>query len=54
LNKEFRKAGRRSAASSVPAFLPSSFEISHVERDCVLTIQGIELALCEGPGEVEY
>jgi hypothetical protein len=52
--QEGRKAGRRSAASSVPAFLPSSFEISQSERDCVLTIQGIELALCEGPGEVEY
>jgi hypothetical protein len=33
LNRECRKAGRRSAASSIPAFLPSLIEISsHFEQ----------------------
>jgi hypothetical protein len=54
LNKECRNAGRRSGATSDPAFLPSLFEISRFERDFVLRVQGIELALCEGPGEIEY
>jgi hypothetical protein len=54
LNKECRKAGRRSSANSAPAFLPSSFKISHFKRDCVLTFQGIEQALCEELGDVEY
>ncbi len=54
LNKECRNAGRISGASSVPAFLPSLFEISHLEQDCVLRIQGIELALWEELGDVEH
>jgi hypothetical protein len=54
LNKECRKAGKKSAPSSVPAFLPSLFQISHFEQDFVLRIQGIELALSEGLGDVEH
>jgi hypothetical protein len=54
LSKECRKAGKKSVLSSVPTFLPSLFQISHFEQDFVLRIQGIELALCEGFGDVEH
>jgi hypothetical protein len=49
-----RKAGRQEEDPQQALFLLSLFEIPHFEQDCVLRIQGIELALCEGLGDAEY
>jgi hypothetical protein len=48
--QEGRKKNRRKLCSCFPALL---FKLSYFEQNFIPGIQGIELALCEGPGDVE-